>query len=741
MNKNIFYEIFGLTNPGNFQNHSVVEPANPYTNPYAISSNTNRDIEVNNLNMYGKCINLDSELNCKIGCRSLNVDKNQLCPIASNPIVMNGTVTYSWNSCGCYSESILGNKNPTRVDPYDFNKSTSSLHRVPLTSWQHDIYEIFKNRNKNTIISIPPGGGKTRPIKAYFFEKLVKFLADPDNNELPTIFYIVPTRQLAGQIKFNDFIRDSEYGILAALSDLQSNVNNSLTETRTAKSVFENALNNTEMTPFEKEKFILSFAEECVTSSVDQSGIKHEFSPKTISILPFLKNKMVPVIICVKDPTLINTNVRVIKNKFEHVIIDEVQELIPKPESDSSSNKTLSTDSRKLFESLCKIIKEIGHSSTKIHLLTGSVNDESLTILNDNFKSILKVEFEFVPNINRVHPNTGEKIGLPTDGTSNRSKITVIPLQSLSSPEISNAVKAREDLIKNIVRSRQSNSIMIVFSTKQFAKQSLISMLKNVVKDLPKHPQSNFYDNEIKKNVPFIQVRNEYIKSADVNYASDIERIANRETNKTIISKDYYNSSNLTPKELNKHKNNKLKLPSPFQNKMGEYVDEIEFLKYFNLGELNKRDYNLQQDPDEITDIKDDNNLLYQGVLSGIGIMMGAMHQQHKDTIQKLFAKRKIYLLISTDALGIGANVDCKHLYIPTINKFDDGGFGPLNQSSLTQIINRVGRGKFQNGFVYCRQEDADTVEKLIKAKHEVAWKVIGKVPFLDELLRIMKTC
>ena len=49
----------------------------------------------------------------------------------------------------------------------------------------------------------------------------------------------------------------------------------------------------------------------------------------------------------------------------------------------------------------------------------------------------------------------------------------------------------------------------------------------------------------------------------------------------------------------------------------------------------------------------DEDNVLYRGVLAGIGLMIGAMHPIHKDTIQRLFQKGKIYILLSTDALGV----------------------------------------------------------------------------------------
>jgi len=41
-------------------------------------------------------------------------------------------------------------------------------------------------------------------------------------------------------------------------------------------------------------------------------------------------------------------------------------------------------------------------------------------------------------------------------------------------------------------------------------------------------------------------------------------------------------------------------------------------------------------------------------------------------------------------------------------------GFRNTDDSSLAQLINRAGRGKFPNAFIYCRSEDYELINRLV---------------------------
>jgi len=63
--------------------------------------------------------------------------------------------------------------------------------------------------------------------------------------------------------------------------------------------------------------------------------------------------------------------------------------------------------------------------------------------------------------------------------------------------------------------------------------------------------------------------------------------------------------------------------------------------------------------------------------------------------VAELFSKGKIRVLLSTDAIGVGVNIDVKTMYIPTIEKFHGGSIKEMDPPELSQLINRTGRGAF----------------------------------------------
>jgi len=92
-----------------------------------------------------------------------------------------------------------------------------------------------------------------------------------------------------------------------------------------------------------------------------------------------------------------------------------------------------------------------------------------------------------------------------------------------------------------------------------------------------------------------------------------------------------------------------------------------------------------------------------QYVQAGFGVIYRVddkdrrVREKSKDNqiVADLFKKGKIKVLLSTDAIGVGVNIDVKTMYIPTIEKFHGGGFKPMEPSELSQLINRTGRGAF----------------------------------------------
>lgn len=363
-------------------------------------------------------------------------------------------------------------------------------------------------------------------------------------------------------------------------------------------------------------------------------------------------DNFVPVIVATYEKA--ETIISKYGNKITRVVIDEVQELVSHP------GEGINEGLEKRYKSLVSILK-LTSKKTGIVLMTGSINQNSVKFLSDYFTKTYGRNFRVIPTYTpQIAPykyGDNSQAAKDTEGQLlNRSQISLKTMKSLSGyPNVS--VPAKLNLIKNIVVNKQSESVMIIFSNRT-NKQGIFGMLEALIKMLPPYP-TNYFTQEA---------------------TSHVTNVINGSEKAT----------------LDDRKN-------------------IEFLKYFDLNEVLRR-----KDTKDDSDIKtgttlDDQNILYQAVLRGVAPLIGPMNQLHKKIIQYYFSeKKKIHLVLGTDALGIGANVKCRYLYLPTIYKFDGKKLARSDESSLVQLIHRAGRGSFPTASIYCSVEDYDYIYNLL---------------------------
>jgi len=120
------------------------------------------------------------------------------------------------------------------------------------------------------------------------------------------------------------------------------------------------------------------------------------------------------------------------------------------------------------------------------------------------------------------------------------------------------------------------------------------------------------------------------------------------------------------------------------------------------------------------------NPLLRQCVLRGIGFIFRKiqgdrlsgqeqelkLNDSDKMIVAKLFKERKINVLLATDAVGIGVNIDVKQLFIPSLEKFSATVKGNAQASlrDLAQILNRAGRGSTPIASIQTPKENMEMV-------------------------------
>jgi ATP-dependent RNA helicase SUPV3L1/SUV3 len=76
----------------------------------------------------------------------------------------------------------------------------------------------------------------------------------------------------------------------------------------------------------------------------------------------------------------------------------------------------------------------------------------------------------------------------------------------------------------------------------------------------------------------------------------------------------------------------------------------------------------------------------------GVAIVMGSMSPQSRNAQVELFQSGKVDTLIATDAIGLGLNLDIKHVCFASTRKFDGRDYRYLSLGEMGQIAGRAGR-------------------------------------------------
>ncbi|MEO5350562.1 MAG: hypothetical protein H7836_13085 [Magnetococcus sp. YQC-3] len=435
------------------------------------------------------------------------------------------------------------------------------------------------------------------------------------------------------------------------------------------------------------------------------------------SRLPQVFGKLKPIIVATYEKA--QNIIKQYSQEFTHVVIDESQEFF------RPGTRTITADLNIKQIAFMNVIKYTPRNSSLI-LMTGSTSNETvetlIKIFNDNFNRDFKKIPEKLPFEYDDHA-TREKERIASE---NRSQMNIMPFNKMQNPE------KLKDLIVDLIRKRESNSLIMVFSLKRATSSGIFKIISDLIKEkrLPiinsefisgelnpevvayleitlrninhdintkltreKNQQlrnelenskgkidrfihskftidslPNLYDiiNDLEKSLSKIKSEQDYNK-----LHSQIQELRNAIQNELTsnpwfdenshFNKDRVriNINNVSDYEkYQKTRNNQMTLKDLADRESKNYIspnpekdeitNDVEFLKYFDINGLEEKGENTK-----ILRTPDPNNLLYQAVLRGIGVMAGGLQFRHKSVIQKLFKEGKIHILFATDALGV----------------------------------------------------------------------------------------
>jgi hypothetical protein len=339
-------------------------------------------------------------------------------------------------------------------------------------------------------------------------------------------------------------------------------------------------------------------------------------------------------------------------------------------------------------------------------------------------------------------------------------------------------VNDQTDLCETIINSKQSNSAMIKFSVNRDAPTSILNISKELVTRLPSRHMESLLDDVAVKSSDFSNIKrvsedtvnnlkediyrskedlknmfNEWRNRTNLDNYEEFKKTENYKLTSKFIkdTEEQLNNINryginykLNPISSNKFTGKEEKdtisrlaqreaddyssshMPTYNKDILDENPDltnnDVEELKYFDIDAAEKRDGVARlKEPDT-------NNLLYRSISAGFGFVIGGMELRHKQIVQKFFRRGKIYLILATDSVGIGANMKVKHLYLPSLIKAPE--MRKIDTSSLVQLINRAGRTAGSTAFIYCLPEDYDNVRRLFFSNPADAVTAISPIPF-----------
>lgn len=354
------------------------------------------------------------------------------------------------------------------------------------------------------------------------------------------------------------------------------------------------------------------------------------------------------------------------------VVIDELQQYFPIQQSVNVES------AKQKVKEFINTLEAVPKTSSLV-FLTGSMNKETATQI---------LEF-----INKQFNRKLTYINAP--GAKNRAYINVIPHSKLKTPQDLTAI------VKDTVFRRDPGNCIVVFSVEK----RILQVAEQLMKSLPQRSIEAIAG--VKPNISKVFTQDD--------------------TNVNPINNSM--SLNQTMDHLSKEFEHPQYIANWLQHMLNSPTDPSKSSPI----------YPLNQFANQYTNVSDP--FLAKCILCGFGYLAGGKRRDRKMTnrdimlVQTLFKMGKIYCLLATDMIGVGTTLTIKNLYIPTLQKRGEGGFGPIDDSSLVQLLHRTGRSPSITGNIYCNDSDFKRIVQMINSNPEnsVAPAFFGKGDSLFE--------
>ncbi len=571
-------------------------------------------------------------------------------------------------------------------------KNSSQLH-----GWQRQIVDELSQPNHDVfIMTESPGGGKTLPVIVYWAEKLlgINVTLDPPNpndpgdihraqvtldnlkkiiehpENLPQIMWFSPIRALTDQTVKDEFITNFVSFILQYINYFQYQNRNLFLPNQQNQNMYRLVNNNLNQT---------------VMNMATQQSLKER--------LNYIYNNLT---------NLSNTLL------YQNLPAEQITQI----------EENISNLSTEYFENVTKAVKEFVTTQ-----LVGIKYADGDTIENHQkggtIKPVIITVYESSPgfidrmkNLKLMVFDEIQKAELTADGIENVDK---------RAKQISSA-------IDYTLSSRAAKSAKMVCLTGTQNEKTAARLIKFYNVAYGRHFTVPFVSEA--RNTARIKIRS-YDQLADFNYTKNLVKkfLAAGERQICFVFFSKYKINEIA----------KYCFGGSFGHEVGPQPKTgIGYKKPF----YSQKDVDIVVGESRIADIT--NPMIRNAAGSRLGIMYGPERKggqivnpsdsQDNVIIQDLFSKGKIDIVLTTDYIGEGLNINIKEMYIPSVEK---AGNEKIPIGNLSQLLNRVGRIPNLNCTIFTPSVFVDDVMDALNASStdfddvDAAKSTMGKIRYI----------
>lgn len=511
----------------------------------------------------------------------------------------------------------------------------SRIKPINWTEWQRKVIARLESK-QDILVNVAPAAGKTSPIIHTWVDMVVR--QNPNTlQQVPKIIWSCPTRQLANQVFFEDFLGTLYNKFVVTIEEIRSSQSRRNIMGIIQKNIPSYLYHQLPQTL--RQKIEMQTPLEQVEYQFIQKIIRKNITQLTKTSNEPTRIEDAMAITCTEYYT--EDIVRKVKN-LRILVLDEIQEYFYKSITVSGSQMEYQGQSvEEKAKRMLNTIKNMpSQSQCSLVLLTGSMN------VNSTYELIDIMNNQFRRNLVPVDPKPSED-----KEARNRSDVNL---------KIHSGLRTKDDvvqLVKNIVNQKQNGSLIILFSI-----------------------GGNINLNIRRKNIHNITI----------------------ELQKTLPRLMDFRK---TPKEQRTHIEKELAQMHAPNSGRDPFLAEClmrGFGYIFGGGKARIKAYKQHKIG---------------------GTPSEGMHGDDIRIVQDLFQKGLIYCVLATDAVGVGANLKVNHLYLSSLEKYHGPGqgpggqtFGPLDDSSLIQLINRAGRQTGKVATIYTNSDDYERVKEFLQS-------------------------